>query len=1035
MKTFVTVLVLLLLSGSSFAQISAVVDTATAYRFMREGDSLINQKMYKQGCASYKQAIKWMPKDPVDPKITNCLFGICKFYTTTTDLDSLFLYAEYGYQVTLQLQAIGRPPTDDFYKYKATYYCLKGQLPEGIAWYQKRLSVRRQYFPNDIHQIADCYNDLGNTYVESGKLDSAMLMYDTMLKLLYTLPKDNPENQRSIAYCLQNKGILFKESDEYDAAISAYEQALTIANSLQDEAFTGRIFYNMGYAFELQGDLDRALDHFQKAGDIFSKVYGANNPLYAIALNRIATINTDLGNFEAAKELYLKSIGINLAKFGPAHPKIAIGKLNLSGLMFKMGQYEAAQQLCRESVDIFEKAYPAPHPLKVTAYNSLVINYNQTGVHRDSMLYYTEKSVSDAKSLYGAKSELSGEAWQSRCLALDDPKQPIKALEAIQESLIAASRQFNSRNIRQNPAPEDFFRAESGMAALTTKAALLVEFWQIEQQPERLELALQCLEDANALMQYFLRRVSGQTGPDFSTSEVFGTVCKSGVEFSTAYYNAYPNTENKARCFLWMERYKAQKLLLAAKNAHAKNFSGLPDSLLQHDAELAKQLTRLEKKLLDAEESGDSIAVFQIRNEQLFAAKNERSTFVKNLEQDYPEYFSLKYQVQTVDPSQVQALLSTDDMLLEIAFGQSPGDSLLFLYAITPTAQKLLKIPQQKGLADKITRLNSLLQNPALAQDSRRKEFSQLSTKLYQQFIQPIEDQLKGIKKISIIGEGITHLLPFEVLIPQNLNKPFQEMDFLVKHFEISYHYSATLWASSPKSKPQFKQDLLAFAPVFDGKNESNPVFNGTASTTRDTALRAFTADGNWTALPWTEKEVKNIAQLFESKGKGSVKLLMREQADEQNLMAGLEQGARCIHIASHSFANLQNPKFSGIACYPDKNARLDGTLYVGEIYNLAIPADLVVLSSCESGRGKLLRAEGVLGLNRAFLYAGAPNVLFTLWKINDRATADFFNYFYPAMLQGQSYPEALRSAKLKMLANPATALPVFWSGFLLIGK
>ena len=107
----------------------------------------------------------------------------------------------------------------------------------------------------------------------------------------------------------------------------------------------------------------------------------------------------------------------------------------------------------------------------------------------------------------------------------------------------------------------------------------------------------------------------------------------------------------------------------------------------------------------------------------------------------------------------------------------------------------------------------------------------------------------------------------------------------------------------------------------------------------------------------------------------------------------------------------------------------------MGEIYTLQSKADLVTLSSCESGFGKVTWHDGVLGLNRAFLYAGTPNVVFSLWKVYDKVSADLMVDFYKNILDGKDYSESLREAKLKLLNNEATAAPHFWSPYLLIGR
>jgi len=134
----------------------------------------------------------------------------------------------------------------------------------------------------------------------------------------------------------------------------------------------------------------------------------------------------------------------------------------------------------------------------------------------------------------------------------------------------------------------------------------------------------------------------------------------------------------------------------------------------------------------------------------------------------------------------------------------------------------------------------------------------------------------------------------------------------------------------------------------------------------------------------------------------------------------------------------LTNPKFSGIACFrtpADDSKQDDGTLFAGEIYNLNIQADLITLSSCESGYGKLENSEGLLGLNRAFVYAGTSNVVFSLWKVYDKVSAKLMIDFYQQLLKNNDYASSLRQAKLNLINDEATASPHFWSSYLLIGR
>ncbi len=1019
-----------------FAQISVEsVDTATAHRLLREGTGLLLNNQSKPALKRLKLSLELLSAAPPDKYTIQCLSDICVCHANLSELDSLKFYAERGMQLSKALLEAGTPPTEDFSRHKALYYRFLQQYSAAIDWQSRSLAYTLEYFPQKTNLVADAYNDLGVLYMDNGQFDSSMVLIHEMLRLRRSIIQDNRSNQLAIARGLQNIGILHKESGRFDAAIEMYEQALKICIAQHDEDLEARVWYNMGFAIELQGEIERAFEHYQKSGDIFLKLYGEKHPLYAVALNKMANMLTVMDEKQTAWALHQKVLAINLSKFGLNHPKVAISKYNLSNILSKLERKEEAVNMAREAVDILERNFLEAHPQKISAYINLVICYFEAGIHEDSVLYFLNKCEIDCRKVYGNRSENTANLLARKSVVLDNPAHRTAALKTIQEAIIAASRTFDSQDVHQNPEPDDFFQADGGIIKMHDKALILAGMYEDFHRREDLDLTLASLEHGNAIMQTKLRKIGDKGTSDYQLNDSWGLLCKDAIKISALYQKEFAAPENMERCFRWMERDKAQKLLLSTKNAQAKTFAGIPDSLLLHDAQLAQQLTSLEQQLRNAEENKDSVTILQLRNEAIFSAKANRNAFVRNLERDFPAYFALKYQNSTVELNKIQGQLPPETLLLELAFGNSSTDSTLYLLAVSKSSKILLQQPLQNGLFGKIERLNSLLQNQSLVQAAKRKEFAKISSELYAQFIQPIEKQLIGVKKIIFIGDGITQLLPFEVLLPTKDDKPFGQMDFLIKHFEISYHYSATLWANTSPAEDNYKLDLFAFAPVFEHRKSDNTKPGLSLTSTRDSSIRAISADGKWAPLPWTEKEVQNITQIFQAKKQDKIVLLLREQADENNLKLGLERGARCIHLASHSFANVKQPKFSGIACSNNPAYESDGTLVVGELYNLNIPASLVVLSSCESGKGKLLQGEGQLGLNRAFLYAGVPNVLFSLWKVNDQATSDFMSHFYRAMLQGQSYAAALRAAKLKLLADPVTASPNLWSDFLLIGK
>ena len=134
------------------------------------------------------------------------------------------------------------------------------------------------------------------------------------------------------------------------------------------------------------------------------------------------------------------------------------------------------------------------------------------------------------------------------------------------------------------------------------------------------------------------------------------------------------------------------------------------------------------------------------------------------------------------------------------------------------------------------------------------------------------------------------------------------------------------------------------------------------------------------------------------------------------------------------------NTSLSGLIFFPDEDeavtkSLLDGNLYLEEIFNLDIRPDLLVLSACATGTGKITRSEGVLAMIRGFFTAGSPNILYTLWNVTDKHTKDFMVSFFKGILKGQTYSGALRNAKLEMISHPETSLPRLWAPYVLLGR
>ena len=271
----------------------------------------------------------------------------------------------------------------------------------------------------------------------------------------------------------------------------------------------------------------------------------------------------------------------------------------------------------------------------------------------------------------------------------------------------------------------------------------------------------------------------------------------------------------------------------------------------------------------------------------------------------------------------------------------------------------------------------------------------------------------KDINKLVIIPDGELSTIPFDALV-QNEDKTkdlaFYDLDYLIKDYEISYAFSASLYNNQLTKEYNNKSLLIS------------PVEFGNAIPT----------------LPASEEEADHFKE-WSNNQKISLNALVKSSATETNFKNSNLENYRFIHLATHGTVNMESPDLSGVYF---KQSDLgedseDGILYVGEIYGLSLNAELVVLSACETGLGKINRGEGVMGLGQAFAYSGADNLVLSLWKVADHSTSLLMKSFYDANLNTTdeaSFSNSLRKAKLDLINSDYSA-PYYWAPFILWGK
>jgi len=376
----------------------------------------------------------------------------------------------------------------------------------------------------------------------------------------------------------------------------------------------------------------------------------------------------------------------------------------------------------------------------------------------------------------------------------------------------------------------------------------------------------------------------------------------------------------------------------------------------------------------------------------------------------------------TLDAVQ-KKLLKSDTALIEYILGNERS----FLIFISSASYKVIELPPQDKITNMLTGFLRYLEdsgmNPTTGTAAARR--------LYKELFSPVESLIpKSVTNLIIVPDGILFDLPFETLVCNQDKK--SRADYLMNHYFLSYAPSASAYFYLLKRpKPaSYRKDLLAFgAPSY-----STPVFPGNKNSRSPSQilLELYEKSGfSVSPIPYSEREVTEISRYFKA---DKIDVYVKTRASEQALKSINLNDYRIVHFACHAFSDESFPLRSALVFSLEDEGEEDGFFQVLEMYRFRLNAELTVLSACQTGKGKNIQNEGVLGLPRVFFYMGSRSVISTLWRIDDKATSQFMGYFYEYYAQGKSKSQALQLAKKKMMKSRYSH-PFYWGAFVLTGE
>lgn len=896
---------------------------------------------------------------------------------------------------------------------KALPYCQRAQ----------ELSEQLRYHRG----TAEALNNLGRAHSISGQVLRAQEDLNQALAIWRQVKYDE-----GLTYTLLNLGYLHANLGNSQASLDFYGKALDVSRSINDQLGRGLTLTALGGAYALQGEKQRALKFHQQALTLLRTI--GNRGGEAAALNGIGYLYDELGRkgwalkyYEMALRLYESIDNRNYAAITSGY----IGRVH-----FALGEKDKA-------LEYYYRKLATSRALQDRRMESYTLrdigNILSTTEGKNKALEYYRQALTLSQEVMDRR----GEAYI------------INSIGSLYEQLSGASQ-----------ALEYYRKALLLMEAVTDRRGEVITLFNVA----RAERELGCLADARAhieksldLIEYLRTKVAGPS-LRISYLETVYQHYEFYIELLMRMHRQEPSAGYETLALEASEHARARTLVESLIEARTDIRQGVAPELLAEESRVRQQLNQKveqQMRLLSGKSTQEQETAIRREVETLLALNEEVESKVRD---ENPRYATLT-QPRKLKLSDIQKELDGETLLLEYSLGREHS----YVWAVTATSIKSFELPgrsEVEAAAWELYRLlaldNARKKNESRAEQKTRMAqsmsgYSTAAAKLSRMLLEPVAPLLRR-QRLAIVADGILQYIPFSALPePGQAKSDLSSYEPLVVNHEVITLPSLSTLAVLRKEvggRPQARKAIAVIAdPVFEKDDprvrsarhrplsandrsrgaQARLPYGHLAITARD--LSDDDRPITFERLPFTSKEAKAIYTVVPE---AETKRAVGFDANLKTVLGSELRQYRIIHFATHGLLNNAHPELSGIVLsLIDKSGRSqDGFLSLNQIYNLDLPAELVVLSACQSALGKETRGEGLIGLTRGFMYAGVPRIVASLWRINDRAAAELMRHFYEAMFLRHLTPSAaLRAAQIKMWQTGEWRSPYYWAAFVLEGE
>jgi tetratricopeptide (TPR) repeat protein len=965
--------------------------------------------------------------------------------------------------------------SDALLRLGAAYQSL-GQFQDALEYFQQALSVQQE--TGDRGQEAAVRNALGVVYRNMGRPQEALEHYRVALDILRDLGDRSTEGAVH-----NNLSLVYQALGQLQDALRHALQALELARDLRDPRNEGTALNTLGAIYDALAQEERALEHYEQALDRRRQVGDRRGE--GISLSNLGQVHARLGHRQEALDRFQQALVLHREVRDRRGEGVDLS--NLGELYARTGQPEEALQHLREALAIHRQV--GNRPAEGSTLNVLGQVHYRLGEFEEAARYFqdglavcrvTQNPASEATSLTGLASiyEREGQLPQAlehfqRALtiyrelenrhgegrALNNVGATYRRLGLAQEALEHFRQALDTLRSVGDRDGESFVLHVMGQV-----------YRDLEQPTEAIRHLEQAIEVAEGLR--------GEILSEELRTSYFTTI----GDLYTEYIALLVAEGQNDRAFEAAERAKARSFLELLVEAQAEIREGVDPELREEEDRLLRELHVLRRRLIEERSRAETERNTALLEELEGQAQDLERSYQLNqaeIRRRNPRYAALT-QPQAWERAQVQAeLLDEQTALLEYVL----GEKISVLFVVLSDDIAVFTLPPREEIEAQVRELRAAVAWGRIHRYPHGFE-------LYQTLVQPAEHLIEG-KSLLIVADGALHYLPFALLLtaPPGEGEPdaplpegptrflqhsateedrelleavsrkldplppfdFANLPYLLRRHAISYAPSASAAGMLRRESrergehpPPYDGQMVAFA---DPLTEGVEAVEEPGATETGNVLRAALVHtrGSLQRIPFTADEVWTLARMLsgdaphqerpEAFNDDQVRLQTGAAATKEAIVSVTsgEKRYRFFHVASHGIVDSERPQFSGLVFSPGE--RRDPYWQTFEIFNARVDSEMVVLSACDTGLGRLVQGEGIVGLTRAFMYAGAPTVCVSLWQVADITTPTFMEALYESILAGRSKAEALREAQLHLLEGGFSAHPFYWAPFVLVGE